>query len=222
MLQVVRHFGEPLRAHEHGHRLAREFYALPDKKRSIRGGYEFDYTPEMWAIEAEGFDDDQHTIYKDEHVAYLRSRALKNFDSVMQRLAAIDSLKFEKTLQSVLAAYPVLQPVDELAQFKNVTGVYVMVLDGVHQVYVGETVNIRTRIMQHWSGRIPLDRLIFGDGETSKLAINSFRPLDTTRIYAGATTNRFDFEAGIVKAFPEEFRLNRIDGGENGGRYFKR
>ena len=62
-----------------------------------------------------------------------------------------------------------------------------MVLDLYKQAYTGQAADIRMRIKRHWSGTKQFERLIFGTKESSVLSIDSFRALDTTRIFAAKT-----------------------------------
>lgn len=88
-----------------------------------------------------------------------------------------------------------------------------MVLDRYKQVYIGQAENIRLRIKRHWAGTKQFDRLIFPDPETSVLSIDSFRALDTTRVFAVKTKRGLDLEDKFVEAFPPDYLLNRVDGG---------
>ncbi len=58
-----------------------------------------------------------------------------------------------------------------------------LVLDEYKQVYIGQSTDIKSRILHHRSKKKPFDRLIFGSVENSILSIDSFGALDTTRIY---------------------------------------
>ena len=49
--------------------------------------------------------------------------------------------------------------------------------------------------------------------DTSTLSIDSFKALDTTRIYAYQTKRMYDFEDKFINAFSPEFLCNRIAGG---------
>ena len=97
-----------------------------------------------------------------------------------------------------------------------------MVLDEYRQAYVGATNHpggITARIKQHWAGTKSLDRLVWGDPETSIISIDSFRALDTTRIFAAKTTRSFDGENPLLDRFPQKFMLNRIVGGRDAARF---
>lgn len=45
------------------------------------------------------------------------------------------------------------------------------------------------------------------------MSIDSFRALDTTRIFASRTINYDALEARLVRTFPPDYLLNRIGGG---------
>jgi hypothetical protein len=88
------------------------------------------------------------------------------------------------------------------AAFDGVQGAYVMVLDRYKQAYIGQAWDIRARIKRHWSGTKQFDRLIFPDKETSVLSIDSFRALDTTRIFAAKTGRGLELEQRLLSTFP--------------------
>ncbi|WP_301110372.1 hypothetical protein [Microbacterium sp.] len=97
-------------------------------------------------------------------------------------------------------------------------GLYFMVLAEYRQAYVGATDHpggIMARIKQHWTGTKSFDRLIWGDPETSIISIDSFRALDTTRIFAAKTSRSFAGENPLLDRFPSKFMLNRIMGGRD-------
>ena len=58
-----------------------------------------------------------------------------------------------------------------------------------------------------------LDRLICGDLINSRISINSFGSLDTTRIYYLKTYKRDNIEIKLVNSFKDKFILNRMAGG---------
>jgi hypothetical protein len=109
-----------------------------------------------------------------------------------------------------------LRPVTDLRAFDMEEGVYVMVLDEYRQAYIGQTSDIRARIKRHWAGVKAFDRLLCGETHESVLSIDSFRSLDTTRIYAASTSQGDRLESRLVRTFPADYLLNRIDGGKPG------
>jgi len=76
---------------------------------------------------------------------------------------------------------------------------------------------IKGRIVQHWCSQKPACRLLFGNEFTSKISIDSFRHLDTTRIFACTYENAdinflHEQEENLIKSFPSEFICNRMIG----------
>jgi hypothetical protein len=112
--------------------------------------------------------------------------------------------------------------VTDLTQWDGVPGLYIMVLDEYRQVYVGatsESVGVAKRIRQHGTSQKQFDRLLWGSATTSILSIDSFRALDTTRIFALNTPASFDDEDFRLRQFPPKFALNRIIGGRDAARF---
>ena len=74
---------------------------------------------------------------------------------------------------------------------------------------------IMKRIITHWQKVKQFDRLIFPWHaiETSKLSIDSFRVLDTTRIFVYVTQDIYSKEEEFIESFPPKFVLNRVTGG---------
>ncbi|WP_230100450.1 hypothetical protein [Microbacterium sp. Bi98] len=108
--------------------------------------------------------------------------------------------------------------VTDLTKWDGVPGLYIMVLDEFAQVYVGvanSSTGIAKRIRQHWTNQKQFDRLIWGDVTSSILSIDSFRALDTTRIFALKTEHTFDDENPLLEQFPRKFTLNRVMGGND-------
>ena len=126
----------------------------------------------------------------------------------------MDVNEFQEALGRVLESDPALEPVSSLPDWHEVAGVYVMVFDTYRQFYVGQATDIRKRIKQHWSSHKAFDRLIFGSLYDSIFPVDEFLALDTTRIYARSTSQRFEAEARIEAAADRRFCLNRMMGGE--------
>lgn len=140
----------------------------------------------------------------------------------MAHFASLDPVEFEATLQLALDGHPDMVEVTDLTEWVGVPGVYIMVLDEYRQVYVGassESAGIAKRIRQHWTNQKEFDRLIWGGVKTSILSIDSFRALDTTRIFAMMTGDYFNEEISVLAQFPPKFALNRIIGGGDAVRF---
>ena len=109
-----------------------------------------------------------------------------------------------------------MREVVDLNKWDGKAGVYLMVLDEYKQVYVGtagESTGIMKRIRKHWSTTKAFDRLLWGRVEESILSIDSFRALDTTRIFAASVRDPMVAEYKLVEKMPRRYLLNRIMGG---------
>lgn len=162
-----------------------------------------------WAYEDEG-----HTRLTDEFCSRQREAALENFDLNMAFFAQIPQADFEDALTEMLAKNKRLLPVTDLRTLDEEWGVYVLVLDEYRQAYIGQSSwDMRKRIKKHWNGTKQFDRLLWGGVEESVMSIDSFRALDTTRIFAARTINYDALESRLVKTFPPDHLLHRIGGG---------
>lgn len=119
-------------------------------------------------------------------------------------------------IDAFLKRNPQFFEVNDLNLYDQKSGYYVMVLDEYKQLYIGTTNDIKRRIRQHWTNSKPFDRLLFpmGNVETSILSIDSFRALDTTRIYVYETKNTFDSEHTFINQISAKYLCNRLAGGK--------
>jgi hypothetical protein len=65
----------------------------------------------------------------------------------------------------------------------------VLVLDEYRQAYIGQSSWDMLKRTKHWSGTKHFDGLLWGGVEESVMSIDSFRALNTTRIFAARTIN---------------------------------
>ncbi|KIC68721.1 GIY-YIG nuclease family protein [Pseudarthrobacter phenanthrenivorans] len=209
----IKHFGETLLNRKYSHRIDRDEYAQPNKRNTTWVARTW-YTDEQWAAADWMYEDEDHRVYSDEFCQLQREAALENFDANMAFFLRLSGKDFLDAINGLLEKHKNLKPVTDLARWDGVEGVYVMVLDRYKQAYIGQAWDIRARIKKHWSGVKQFDRLIFGTKESSVLSIDSFRPLDTSRIFAAKTTRGLQLEERMVKAVPPDFLLNRVPGGE--------
>lgn len=212
------HFGAPVRSTRGlGLRLSRDTYARINKRSSLSRMYRED-DPEFWDAVDKDYDDAEHRIRSDAWCEAMRKAALENFDLNMAHFASLDRDEFEQALQSAVASRRGMVEVTDLTKWDGVPGIYIMVLDEYCQVYVGvanSSTGIAKRIRQHWTHQKEFDRLLWGSIETSILAIDSFRALDTTRIFAVKTDQFFAGENPLLEKFPRKFALNRLMGGND-------
>ena len=153
----------------------------------------------------------------DERVEFRKKQALINYDLNMAYYRSLDSKEFIKFVEDKIVNNPAFNEVKNLNDYKC-PGVYVMVLDEYKQVYVGISDNVKRRIQTHWSIKKDLFRLIFFGGMTgSKMSIDAFRALDTTRIFVctdQSTQNELWAEENkLVDSLPDCYLCNRMLGG---------
>lgn len=212
----VDHLGERVRAGKYGHRLTRELYAIINKKPTGRTPRD-QMSAESWESEDWAYEDADHTVLSDEFCRPQREAALENFDLNMAFFAQLPQEPFNSALNEVVAKNDEMCPVLDLKTMDGTEGVYIMVLDGYRQAYVGQARDIRARIKQHWAGTKTFDRLLLGHRHKSVISIDAFRALDTTRVFAARTTRRNQLEERLVDTIPPDHLLNRIGGGEMTG-----
>lgn len=217
-IERATHFNTKVRSHFGlGLRISRETYATINKRSSLPRWHRED-NPELWDSLDWSYEDAEHRFHSDEWCAEHRERALQNFDLNMAHFASLDPEEFETALQSAVASRRGMVEVTDLTKWDGVPGLYIMVLDEYCQVYVGVAnswTGIAKRIRQHWTNQKQFDRLIWGDVTSSILSIDSFRALDTTRIFAVKTDQFFAGENPLLEKFPRKFTLNRVMGGND-------
>lgn len=218
------HFGVLVVGNKYGLRLTRENYAIIDNRPSFKSGFStFDTVEFIEQMKDTYVIDETLTIENRNYVTkrhysdgwcerHLQS-CMKNFDLNMAFYASLDQEKFEQNLQAFLRKHRDFKAVTDLTQYNGESGYYLMVLDEYKQIYIGTSDNIKKRIQTHWRVRKEFDRLLFGPVNKSRLSIDSFRALDTTRIYAYKTLKTYDSENRFINFFPDEYICNRIAGG---------
>ncbi|PVE58825.1 hypothetical protein [Microbacterium testaceum] len=211
----MEHFGVRVqRGPKNGLRLVREEYARISKTNTT--WFPRERFPKLWEAQADNFEDADHRILSDEWCQRHRALALENFDLNMQFFERLDRGSFEAAVARMLETVPGLTEIYDLGPWEKKAGLYVMVLDEYKQMYVGHTGaanGVKARIRQHWSSSKAFDRLLWGTVEGSILSIDSFRALDTTRIFVAKPRNRELAEAKLIRAIGREFLANRVYGG---------
>lgn len=152
-------------------------------------------------------------VYSEAWYSEKIKRALENFDLNMKFFSKLDKNAFQNELNKFLTLNKNFIEVFDLNLYSNQPGYYLMVLDEYCQIYVGTTKHIKQRVLQHWSRKMPLDRLIFGKVEDSILAFDSFKAFDTTRIFAYPTSDTYVDENVYIEQFSNKFVSNRTTGG---------
>lgn len=155
-------------------------------------------------------------VYSDKWCTEQFKNCLKNYDLNMEYFSLLSHEEFNAEINKFLECNKCFLEIFDLNLYEGKSGYYIMVFDEYCQLYVGATNNIKKRIRQHWSKNKPFDRLLFPMGavDSSILSVDSFRALDTTRIYVFLTERTFDDEDEFINQFPDKFVCNRLDGGK--------
>lgn len=201
----MKHFGLNLRSTKLGFELKRENYAIINPKNSLHN----------FECMKNAYTDNSGKFYTEEWCIAHREKCLKNFDLNMNFFKTLNHDEFDKEIVRFLKKYKKFKAVQDLNEYNNVSGYYMMVLDKYCQIYIGTSENIKRRIQSHWTKTRSFDRLLFPMNavEKSVLSIDSFRALDTTRIYATHTAKLYCLEDEYINFFSPKFITNRIKGG---------
>ena len=195
--KTTNHFGVRIMGKAGGFKLTRQNYIKPHRKSSVVDGL----------------------LYSDKDINHISERSFYNYDLNINYFKSLDKEGFEKELNSFVSKNG-FREIKSLKGFENTTGHYLMVLDDYKQVYIGKSLDIRKRIRQHWSNQKRIDKLVFGFLQKSPLSIDSFRALDTTRIFVETETPIFDGfmnEFRFIEDFDHKYVLNRIMGNIDSG-----
>lgn len=219
-MDIISHFNVKITTRD-SNLLTRENYCTPSnklysyEKRLIKKiQYYHNNDPlykEYWDFPNSTFEDENH--YSKEYVESQYKDCMENFDLNMKFFESLNYNDFNKELQQFIKKYKFIEIFD--LNKLSCSGTYIMVLDKYKQVYIGISENIKNRIIKHWHAKKQFDRLIFGTVTTSRLSIDSFGALDTTRIFYLQENSYRLLEDKYISNFNDKYILNRIAGGIN-------
>lgn len=215
--EPVIHFGIAMKFKSRGYRLTRDNYTTISNKSTHGKNMHYiqalkDNNQRIIALYSKIYADEEGLVYSDSWCEKRLVEAMQNYDLNMEFFKNLDTVKFNNELRNFLDSTDFFE-VTDLSEF-SCPGYYAMVLGEYSQIYIGTSKDITKRIRQHWSGgKMKLDRLLCGDITRSKLSIDSFRALDTTRIFVYPTNNTYYKEDEFINCFSNEFVCNRIKGG---------
>ncbi|MBF4565973.1 hypothetical protein [Plantibacter sp. VKM Ac-2876] len=135
----------------------------------------------------------------------------------MAYFRTLDRRDFDHAIDEAVKAQRCMVEVTNLNDWEGKQGLYIMALDEFKQAYVDITHSdggIKSRVRQHWSTSKAFDRPLRGRVTESIISIDSFRALDTTRIFAARARDPFALEDKVINSIPSEFMLNRVMGGD--------
>ena len=161
---------------------------------------------------------DGQLMYNKEYIRRKKEAILENFRLNMKFYEKLDENDFDECLNKILSMKKNkgLRDVRDLKEFLGVKGIYVMVLDKYKQIYIGQSQrDVVARIIQHWCKTVEFDNLLIGSVDKSKLRIDSFGLLDTTKIYIEEVDPLLldKREEELVDLIPEEYLANLVAGG---------
>lgn len=224
--RYVKHFGIWVNKTLPSAKVSREHYARINPRSTLYSYTNNQSTLTKWETQNLVFDSEKKAVfYTEEFCRRHQQDCLKNYDLNMERYKSLNPDEFEYCLQRFVKGrkfqqvFSFEEPVCKrhVGINDNIEGfVYIMVLDEYKQVYIGITRNtIEERICQHWKKDRAFDRLIFGTVENSVISIDSFGPLDTTRVFvkpyeAKRRTPLEEYEMVCINAFDSQYLLNRL------------
>lgn len=205
------HFGIKVLDGKRGLKLTRENYAVVSNKNSLPR-----FSMDIYA-------DEEGKLYSDEWCVKQLEVCLKNYDLNMKYFSLLNHDEFNMEINKFIKSNKCFVEVFDLNLYDKEPGYYIMVLDEYCQMYIGTTDDIKKRIREHWSKSRAFDRLLFPMGavDSSILSIDSFRALDTTRIFAYTTKKTYKTEDKFINEFSPKFVSNRLDGGKVTGGFIQ-
>lgn len=154
--------------------------------------------------------------YKDAWCQELYKDIMLNYEFNIAYLNQLSRISFKRGVTKFVKNNPEFIEIKDLNLYHNKSGYYILIVDDYKQLYIGKASELTTRIRQHWNARKDFDRLLypFGAVMTSKISIDSFRALDTTRIFIYQTDDISADEEVYINQFDKKYVLNRIKGGK--------
>lgn len=213
----ITHFGIIMTSKTRSYKLNRENYVTISYKSTLGKNKIYIQALErndekLMKAYSEIYADKEGLIYKDNWCKKRLIEIMRNFDLNMNYFQSLDHTKFNDEITQFLKKTK-FNEITDLNEY-SCPGYYVIILDEYCQLYIGTSENIKRRIKQHWAGgKMKFDRLVFGQVTKSKLSIDSFRVLDTTRILVYPTDKIYCEEDNFINYFSDKFVSNRISGG---------
>ena len=124
----------------------------------------------------------------------------------IDRLLSNDTFEFEKVIGKLKAKYKKIEVINNLDEYANKMGIYIMILKKYNTCYIGQARDVRKRIKEHWATSRAFD----------VKGIDTFKVGDTSEIlYYSCTSSKIDeVEEKIIANIPMQYTLNWVKGGE--------
>lgn len=211
------HFGILINPEIRGSRLTRENYAQICKKSTLGKNRIYMHAQnanDQKLIDSYSkiYEDCEGLVYRDEWCEQHLINVMQNFDLNVQFFQALNKEQYQHEIERFLQTTEFVE-ITDLTNY-SCPGYYALVIEKYCQIYIGTSMDIKRRIRQHWmGGKMKFDRLLCGPVDKSKLSIDSFRALDTTRIFVYPTEDIYSAEDKFINLFSKEFICNRTAGG---------
>ena len=134
------------------------------------------------------------------------------YDLNMKYFESLNKEKFEDYLMNFVNQNNFYE-VSDLNDVMYTTGIYIMVLDSYKQVYIGQSKKIGDRIKSHWNKQLEFYKINQACSPyKSKIAIDSFGALDTTRIFIRECNEKElnELEEKYIDEFDNSYLCNVI------------
>lgn len=134
----------------------------------------------------------------------------------MEFFRTINKENFNDYLDEFVKKYN-LDEIKNLKDLKYVSGVYIMVLDQYRQIYIGQSADICNRIKLHWKRQVEFYKINQWGCYRSKIAVDSFKALDTTRIFAYKCEKKElnNLESKFINEYKKEYLCNLLSPDES-------
>lgn len=163
-------------------------------------------------------------VYNKEYIERITQDILENLMLNINYFKKLNQEKFNRSLNKImmLKKNNGLKEVKDLKEYMGAKGIYILVLDQYKQIYVGQSKrDIVDRIISHWKKHIELENILVGKTNKTKISIDAFGMLDTTRIfienidptYYNNSMKIDEREEYLINSVPEEYLANKIGGG---------
>lgn len=137
-------------------------------------------------------------------------KAIENLHRNLNFFVSLDDSAFNKELSRIAQKYH-FKEVNDISSYKNC--LYILVIDEYKQFYVGKCVGgLKNRTRKHWNAKIiPYRQFWDGGCMYSRLKIDNFKMLDTTRIFVSDEIEQIILENKEIAENPKLEKANTFD-----------
>lgn len=131
------------------------------------------------------------------------------YKEMLEKLSKNSIKEFQEEIKKFLDTHLRFKEIIDLNIVKEVSGIYLLILDEYKVCYIGQAKDMKKRIMRHWSR----NDYFYGTG------IDLFKAKDTTRIYVYPMSEQEyygvdTYEYVYTNSIPKQYELNIMSGGK--------